>query len=330
MATTEQQQPISQSWRDADRWVSWARRQAAVLIIYGLTAIVTVVAAVYSPTFWTFSNITDVLRQSIVLGLVTIGQLFVMLAGGIDMSVGMIARVVGLATAVVLTWDILPPYLVLTLGLAAGAAIGLANGALVTRFSAQPFILTLGMMGILYGAALAITDGPTGLIPFSLLQIYEMRLWGVPLAVFAMALIWMIAWWILARTRFGRSVYAVGGSPTVARLSGLNGERVVMFSYMISGLMAAAAGIFLLTRSGVGNPNMALGLEFRSIVAAAIGGVSLYGGRGSLVGVLGAVLLISIISNVFDLFQISPYFRDLALGLIVVLAVAINRSEKNV
>ena len=329
MSASNRQAPSHESYRELGQWTPWLRRHAAVLIIFGLTAIVTILAAIYSPTFRTFSNITDVLRQSIVLGLVTIGQMFVMLAGGIDMSVGMIARVVGLATAVVLTWNILPTYLVLALGLTAGAAIGLINGALVARLNAQPFILTLGMMGILYGVGLAITDGPTGLIPLSLLQLYDLRFWGVPVAVFAMAVIWLAAWWVLARTRFGRSVYAVGGSPAVARLSGLNGERVVMICYMISGLMAAAAGIFLLTRSGVGNPNMALGLEFRSIVAAAIGGVSLYGGRGSLIGVLGAVLLISIISNVFDLFQISPYFRDLALGLIVVLAVAINRSEKS-
>lgn len=329
MTPTEPRYATPSSWREWEAWAKWAQRHAAVLMIFGLTAIVAILAAVYSPTFRTFSNITDVLRQSIVLGLVTIGQSFVMLAGGIDMSVGMIARVVGLATAVVLTWGILPPYLVILFGLAGGCTIGLINGAMVTRFNAQPFILTLGMMGILYGVGLAITDGPTGLIPLSLLQMYDLRFWGVPGAVFAMAVVWVVAWWVLARTRFGRSVYAVGGSPNVARLSGLNGDRTILLCYMASGLMAAAAGIFLLTRSGVGNPNMALGLEFRSIVAAAIGGVSLYGGRGSLLGVLGAVLLISIISNVFDLFQISPYYRDLALGLIVVLAVAIKRSGKN-
>lgn len=329
MVPTEPRYVASISWRNWDAWARWGRRHAAVLMIFGLTGIVAILAAIYSPTFRTFSNITDVLRQSIVLGLVTIGQLFVMLAGGIDMSVGMIARVVGLATAVVLTWDVLPPYLVILFGLAGGCTIGLINGAMVARLNAQPFILTLGMMGILYGVGLAITDGPTGLIPISLLKLYDLRLWGVPVAVFAMALIWLVAWWVLARTRFGRSVYVVGGSPNVARLSGLDGDRTILLCYMVSGLMAAAAGIFLLTRSGVGNPNMAIGLEFRSIVAAAIGGVSLYGGRGSLLGVLGAVLLISIISNVFDLFQISPYYRDLALGLIVVLAVAVKRSEKN-
>ena len=282
-----------------------------------------------SETFRSPANIIDVLRQSIVLGLVTIGQALVMLAGGIDMSVGMMARVVGLAIAVVLTSTALPPVLVLPLGLIAGAGLGFINGALVARFSAQPFIVTLGTMGVLYGVALAISDGPTGLVPRSVLMIYETAIGPIPVAVIAMAVLWALAWWMLRSTRFGRAIYAVGGSPSVARLAGLNGDRIVVLSYTLSGLASAAAGIFLLSRSGVGNPNMAIGLEFESIVAAAIGGVSLYGGRGSLAGALGAVLLISVIANLFDLFQFSAYFQDLALGLIVVLAVAIHRTDKS-
>ena len=303
------------------------RRDAAAFFVYLITTVIVVAAAILSPTFRELSNITDVLRQSIVLGLVTIGQVYVMLARGIDMSVGMIARVVGLGTAVVLTMGILPPVVVLALGLAAGALIGLVNGVLVARFGAQPFIATLGMMGVLYGVAYAISDGPTGLIPFGVMSMYDTRLGIVPVAVIVMAGIWILAWLALRATRFGRAIYAVGGSPAVARLAGLNSDRVVLLTYVLSGLMSAAAGIFLLARSGVGNPNMALGLEFRSIVAAAIGGVSLYGGRGSLAGALGAVLLVSVISNVFDLFQFSAYYQDLALGLIVVVAVAVHKQD---
>jgi ribose/xylose/arabinose/galactoside ABC-type transport system permease subunit len=241
----------------------------------------------------------------------------------------MIARVVGLAVAVCMSTLGLPPLLVLPLGLAAGALIGLVNGIIVARFNAQPFIATLGTMGILYGVALAISDGPTRMVPIGVLSIYDAAIGPVSLAVIAMAAIWALCWWVLKATRFGRSVYAVGGSARVARLAGLDGARVVMLVYAISGLVSAAAGIFLIARSGVGNPNMALGLEFQSIVAAAIGGISLYGGRGSVVGAVGAVILISVISNLFDLFQISAYFQDLALGLIVVVAVAVHRADKN-
>jgi ribose transport system permease protein len=221
----------------------------------------------------------------------------------------------------------LPPLAAIPLALLAGTLIGFANGVIVARFSAQPFIATLGMMGILYGVALAISDGPTKMVPIVMLSIYDTSFGPVPAAVIAMAAIWALAWWILRATRFGRGVYAVGGSPKVARLAGLNGERIVMATYAISGLVSAAAGIFLIARSGVGNPNMAIGLEFQSIVAAAIGGISLYGGRGSVVGALGAVILVSLVSNLFDLFQISAYYQDLTLGLIVVFAVAIHRKE---
>jgi ribose/xylose/arabinose/galactoside ABC-type transport system permease subunit len=311
------------------RALRWARRNGAVVLIYAITVAFIVVASMLSETFRDPANLLDVLRQSTVLGLVTIGQLFVMLAGGIDMSVGMIARVVGLAVAVCMSTLGLPPLLVLPLGLAAGALIGLVNGIIVARFNAQPFIATLGTMGILYGVALAISDGPTRMVPIGVLSIYDAAIGPVSLAVITMAAIWALCWWVLKATRFGRNVYAVGGSARVARLAGLDGARIVMLVYAISGLVSAAAGIFLIARSGVGNPNMALGLEFQSIVAAAIGGISLYGGRGSVVGAVGAVILISVISNLFDLFQISAYFQDLALGLIVVAAVAMHRADKN-
>ncbi len=327
MSTSSMTAPTSPPW--SQRTLRWARRNAAVVVIYTITVVLILVASIFSATFRDLANVTDVLRQSIVLGLVTIGQLFVMLARGIDMSVGMSARVIGLGVAVVLTSTVLPPAVVLMLGLLAGALLGLLNGTLVAKFGAQPFIVTLGMMGVLYGVGLAISSGPTGLVPFSVMAIYEVTAGPVPVAVLVMGLVWVVAWWVLRSTRFGRATYAVGGSPDVARLAGLNGDRVIMLAYTLSGLMSAAAGIFLLARSGVGNPNMALGLEFKSIVAAAIGGVSLYGGRGSVAGVFGAVLLITVISNLFDLFQFSAYFQDLALGLIVLLAVAIHKTDTN-
>lgn len=313
---------------NTDRLTRWISRNAVVVLVFTVTAILILAASIMSETFRDPGNFVDILRQSIPLALATIGQVFVMLAGGIDMSVGMIARVVGLGAAVAMTKAGLPPLLVLPVGLLVGAALGFVNGAIVARFSAQPFILTLGTMGILFGVALAISDGPTKLVPMSVLQIYEMSVWSVPLCVFAMAALWAIAWWALTRSRFGRATYAVGGSPTVARLAGLSSSRVITLCYVLSGITSSAAGMFLLARSGVGNPTMAVGLEFQSIVAAAIGGISLYGGRGSIVGALGAVLLVTVIANLFDLFQFSAYWQSLTLGVIVVLAVAAHKTEK--
>lgn len=310
------------------RLVRGVKRNPAVVLIYVLTVALIIVASILSPTFRDPTNVTDLMRQSIVLGLVTIGQLVVILGGGIDMSAGMAARLVGLGVGVTLSSTMLPPFVVLLLGLALGAGIGLFNGFLVAKLGAQPFIVTLGMMVVLYGISLAVSSGPTGMVPASVTGIYDARVGVVPASVIVMVLVWAVAWYVMRNTRFGRNVYAVGGAPGVARLAGVNVDRVLLISYMISGVCAAAAGIFLLARSGVGNPNMAEGLEFQSIVAAAIGGISLYGGRGSVAGALGAVLLISVTSNLFDLFQISAYVQDLFLGCIVVAAVAVYRSER--
>lgn len=302
------------------------RRHGAVLFIYSLTLVLAVSAAVMSPSFRDVTNLTDVLRQSIALGLVTIGQAYVLLGGGIDMSVGMTARVVGIGAGMALSGTSLLPGAVIVVGLLCGALVGLVNGLLVTRLGAAPFIVTLGMMGLLHGVSLIISDGPTGLVPDSFLAVYETSVGPVPISVFGIVLVWLAALFVIHRTRFGRSVYAVGGSPETARLAGLEVARVRTWTYVVAGACAAAAGMFLLARSGVGDPSLGQDLEFQSIVAAAIGGVSLYGGRGSLVGAFGAVLLITLSSNIFDMFDVSGYYQQLVLGLIVLIGVAVYRS----
>ena len=261
------------------------------------------------------------------LGLVTIGQVYVLLGGGIDMSVGMSARVVGLGVAVTMGATTIPPFLVIILGLAMGALIGLINGVLITRIGAAPFIVTLGMMGVLTGVALAITDGPTDVVPDFFFTAYDAALGPVPVAVLVMLVIWAVSWFVLNRTSYGRNVYAVGGSPDVARLSAIGVHKTRTLTYVISGVCAAAAGIFLLSRSGVGDPSLGQGLEFNSIVAAAIGGVSLYGGRGSIVGAFGAVLLVTMSSNIFDFLHVNGYFQQLVLGLIVLISVSVYRTR---
>jgi ribose transport system permease protein len=306
------------------------RRHGAVLFIYALVLLLLIVASALSSDFRQPDNLIDVLRQSIVLGLVTIGQTYVLLAGGIDMSVGMITRVVALGTAVTISHTLIHPYLVIVLGLAAGGLIGLINGRLIASLGAAPFIVTLGMMGILAGAALAISGGgPTDPVPDFFLAAYDSSLGAVPVAVIVMAFIWLVAWFVLGRTRFGRNIYAVGGSSAVARLAAIDVRRTQTSTYVIAGLVSAAAGLFLLARSGVGDPSVGGNLEFQSIVAAAIGGISLYGGRGSLVGALGAVLLVSLSSNVMNMLNVSAYYQDLALGLIVLIGVAVYRPRSS-
>lgn len=305
------------------------RDNGSVVFIYALVLLVGGLAAYLSPSFREPNNLINILRQTIVLGLVAIGQSMVILTGGIDMSIGTIAKVAALTVAVLFGANEALVIPLTLLGLAIGAALGLLNGLMITKLGASPFIITFGLFSILRGIALAIASGPVGQIPAGYLQIYDARLGTVPLNVIAMGLLWALAWLVLARTPFGRAIYAVGGSARVARLSAINVPRTLLVAYVLSGLCGAAAGLFILTRTGVGDPSLGDNLEFQSIVAVALGGISLYGGKGSIVGTLGGVLLLGVVSNVFNILQVSVFYQQLLLGLIVLIAVATLRSARS-
>ncbi len=315
--------------RPAARIGAWSQRvDGSILFIYALVVLVGIGAGIYSERFRDPGNLTNVLRQTIVLGLLAIGQSLVILAGGIDMSVALIARLSTLLVAVLFGGDealILP---LLALGLAIGAALGLVNGLIITRVYASPFIVTFGMFSILNGVCLAIASSPVGKIPPAYLALYDARLGPLPICVLAMAAVWAAAWLLTSRTRFGRALYAVGGSPRVARLAAINVSRTLLWAYVLSGLCGAAGGLFILARSGVGDPKMADGLEFQSIVAVALGGISLSGGRGTIVGTLGGVLLLGVVANMFNILQVDSFFQQLILGLVVLITVATYRTAR--
>ena len=315
--------------RPARRIGAWSQRvDGSILFIYALVVLVSAGAGVYSERFRDPGNLTNVLRQTIVLGMLAIGQSLVILSGGIDMSNALIARMSTLIVAVLFGGDeslILP---LLALGMAIGAALGLLNGLIITRVYASPFIVTFGMFGILNGVCLAIASSPVGKIPAAYLALYDARFGPVPMCVLAMALVWVAAWLLTSRTRFGRALYAVGGSPRVARLAALNVPRTLVWAYVLSGLCGAAGGLFILARSGVGDPKMAEGLEFQSIVAVALGGISLSGGRGTIVGTLGGVLLLGVVANMFNILQVDAFLQQLILGLVVLITVATYRSAR--
>ncbi len=316
----------SPSWR---QWPAFVRNSGAVLFAYALALAITLIASVLSPNFREPANLTNILRQSIVLGLVAIGQSIVVISGGIDMSIGMVARVTALSVAILFGGNGALVVPLVLLGLGIGAVIGLVNGLLITRLYASPFIVTFGVFSVLHGVALGIASSPVGKIPMEYLQIYDARVGFLPFNVVAMALIWVLAWIVMSRTAFGRAVYAVGGSARVARLSAINVPRNLLGAYAISGICGAAAGLFILTRTGVGDPNTGEGLEFQSIVAVALGGISLYGGRGTLVGTLGGVLLLGVVNNVFNILRVDVFFQQLLLGMVVLIAVAAYRSSRS-
>lgn len=318
----------SNFWRNV---TSFIRNNASLLLIYGLILVVGIGTAIFSENFRSFSNIISLLRQSIVLALIAIGQSLVVLTGGMDMSVAMIARITALIVASIFNKyssdSLIAPMIFLGVGI--GALIGCVNGLLVTRTHANPFIITFGVASLLRGICLAISSTPIRGVPSAYLQIYDARIGGIPVNVIGILLIWLLAYIFTTRTRAGRAIFAVGGSERVARLSAIRVNRTLVMTYVLAGVFAALAGLFLLARTGVGDPSAADGMDFQSVVAVALGGISLYGGKGSILGTLGGVLLLGLLSNVFNIVQIDIYYQQLLLGMIVLVAVAAYKSPKN-
>lgn len=316
--------------RRPQRMSKFFRHNGPVLLIYLFIIILGITATIFSDRFLTAPNLINIFRQSIVLGLLAIGQTAVLLTGGMDISVDMVARLVGLVVATLFAATGSNPGMILPLvflGVILGVVVGGINGLLITSTHAVPFIITFGVAFILRGINLAISTTPIRGIPEAYLEIYNARIGVVPVSVIAMALVWVVAWIFTTRTRVGRNIYAVGGSERIARLSAINVRRSVIHAYIISSVFAALGGLFLLSRTGVGDPSAAEGLTFQSIVAAAIGGISLYGGRGSILGTLGGVLLLTLLTNIFNLMQINIFYQQLFLGFIVLIAVAAYKTK---
>lgn len=317
----------------SSKWLVFVRKNASIFLIYGFIILIAGAAAIYSENFRTPSNMANILRQSIILGLLAIGQSLVILTGGMDISIDMMARTVALVIATLFATYNSDPSLILPLillGVIVGVGLGGINGLLITRTHANPFIVTFGVAFILRGVNLAISTTPIRGIPSEFLRIYDTKIGIIAINVIVMVLIWFLVWLFTTRTGLGRALFAVGGSERVARLSGIRVNRTLLSAYVLSGFFAALAGLFVLSRMGVGDPGTAEGMTFQSIVAVAVGGISLYGGKGSIIGTLGGVLLLTILSNVFNLIQVNIYYQQLLLGFVVLIAVAAYRSPRSV
>lgn len=328
-ATFEETQTSTNN--QTNKWLTFARNNAAILLIYFFVFLLAAIATIFSDKFLTASNMFNILRQSIVLGLLALGQMAVLLTGGMDISQEQVSRLVGLLVATAFAASGSNAALILPLvigGALVGVLLGTLNGVLITRTHAVPFIVTFGVAFILRGINLAISTTPIRGVPDAYLGVYDAK-WGiVPLNVIVMALIWFAAWLFTTRARAGRNIYAVGGSARIAQLSAISTNKTIILAYVISSVFAALAGLFLLARTGVGDPNAADGLTFQAIVACAVGGVSLYGGRGSIFGVLGGVLLLTLLSNFFSLMQVNIFYQQLLLGAIVLVSVATYKGKQ--
>lgn len=296
-----------------------------------MLVLVCIIATARYEAFLTPENLSNVLRQNSFVGLVALGMTFVILTGGIDLSVGSILALAGVIAAYLAPQGVV----VASVGaISAATVLGLINGAIIAKAKIQPFIVTLGMMIAARGLVLAITDEKSVRIPATLTDFtYVGR--GViadflPVPILILIIAFVIGWVILNYTRFGRHVYALGDNDEAARLLGLNIARTTVLVYAISGALAGLAGVILASRLGAGNPVEGVGLELGAIAAVVVGGTLLTGGQGNVLSTLVGVLLLGVIFNIFNLEgQISPWWQLVLRGVILLVVVVIqNRLTK--
>jgi ribose/xylose/arabinose/galactoside ABC-type transport system permease subunit len=291
--------------------------------IWAALGIAILIAAVGAPGFLSATNVHDLMSAMAVLGIVSVGQTVVILSGGIDLSVGMLMGLVTVLTNGVMNGDPALAWPMAAFGVAIGLTVGITNGFLLVLTRIDPFILTFGMLSILAGAIFVYTDRTIGSAPANFRQIAEGSVGPFPVLFLVMVLVALVGWVILTQTRFGRYVYAIGGSEEHARRAGIAIGRMRLGIYAVSGLYAGIAGIGLAARIGSGYTLAGQGFELDSIVAVVLGGTSLAGGRGGVTGTIGSVLFLTIISNGLNLAGISPYAQQVVKGLVVVAAVVL-------
>jgi ribose transport system permease protein len=291
-------------------------------VVWTLVAVLVVVSALLSKDFRTLTNLSNVSRQAVVLSLVALGQFAVVLTGGVDLSLGMAVRISAISAAITIGGFEDRTLLGIGIALLLGLLVGVVNGTVVTWLRVPAFMATFGTMAVLQGISLLVASTPKGETSGALSRLWAWQLGQVYVVVVMTAAVWALVWLALNRTVWGRHVYAVGGDDHIARVSGVRASWVRFLVYVVAALLAAVAGVVTASRAGVGDPNAGAGLEFESLAAVVIGGASLGGGRGRVVGVLGGVMLLSIISNVFNLLGVSVWYQQLLKGAIILLGAA--------
>ena len=307
------------------RVASFLQRQGALVAL----VLVAVFAFARYERFLTEENLTNVLRQQSMLGLVALGMTFVILTGGIDLSVGSLVAVAAVAAASLAGQGVL---VALLAGIGFATALGLVNGLVIAKARIQPFIVTLAMMIAARGLALVYTGEKTISVPrgaegFSELGRgrVDLGLFSIPYPVLILLAAYALAWVVLNYTRFGRHTYALGDSEEAARLLGLNVSRVTVGVYALSGAMAGLAGVLLASRLGTGQPVAAVGWELDAIAAVVVGGTLLTGGQGGIGSTLVGMLLLALIFNIFNLEGwISPWWQLVLRGVILLAVVIVQ------
>lgn len=289
--------------------------------------VVTAVMIVASDNFLTASNLSNIARQVSINAIIAVGMTCVILTGGIDLSVGPVMALSGTLTAGLMVAG-LPPGLAIGAGLLIGVAFGIGNGLFVAYLHMPPIIVTLATMGIARGFGLMYTDGyPISGLPEWFGFFGRQSLLGIQVPILIMLVTYLVAYVLLQHTRIGRYIYAIGGNEEAVRLSGVRAARFKLLVYGISGLTAAIAGLVLTSRLMSGQPNAGIGFELDAIAAVVLGGASIAGGRGVIVGTLLGAMLLGVLNNGLNMLGVSPYVQSVIKGAIILLAIFISRQR---
>jgi len=299
-------------------------------------ALMVIALVLMSDKFLTLNNSLNVLRQICANLCLSIGMTIIILSGGIDLSVGSMLALSGAVAAGLLKNGIVIPgtdvFIEVTVsgailvGVIVGTVLGWFNGFVITRFKLPPFVATLGMLSIARGLTMLWTGGfPITRLGGSFGYMGSGLFFGVPMPVWISGVLVAVFILVMKRTRFGRHVYAVGGSEKAARLSGLNVRRIKLLVYTLGGALSGVAGLLVTARLDSATPNAGLGYELDSIAAVVIGGTSLNGGRGTIMGTVLGCLIIGVLNNGLVLLEVSPFWQQVIKGLVILVAVAVDK-----
>ncbi|MCD7898087.1 MAG: ABC transporter permease [Planctomycetaceae bacterium] len=281
-----------------------------------------------SDAFLKTTNIRNILSQVAVISVMAAGATFVILTGGIDLSVGSILGLCGVLAAGVLKWSG-SPALAIAACLFVGLACGVANGYLVSFLKLPPFVATLGIMSIARGFSFIYTQGkPISSFPPSFRYLGTGEFFGVPVLVIVTAIVYIASWYILRKTPFGRYVHAIGSNETATRLSGIHTNLNKALAYVICGGLCGFAALLFCGRINSAHPLSGQGYELNAIAAVVIGGTSLSGGRGSVGGTLIGALIMGVITNGLNLLNVDTYWQGVVLGVVIIIAVTIDMRSK--
>lgn len=291
-----------------------------------------VIVALINDRFMTTSNILNILRQTSINAVIAAGMTFVILSGGIDLSVGSTLAFSG-AIAATLFASGANPLVAILLTLLVGAVIGVANGFVIAKGKLQPFIVTLAMMTIVRGATMVFTDGKpistgSGSNADFLTAIGNGYTFGIPNPILVMIAVFGLGYFVLTQTTMGRYIFSLGGNEEATKLSGINVNSVKVFVYGVSGVLASLAGIIITARLSSAQPTAGTGYELDAIAAVVLGGTSLAGGIGGIAGTIVGALIIGVLNNALNLMDVSSYYQLLAKGVVILAAVLLDRKTK--